>query len=181
MCHMFRIWPLHTPLSNVTSISTDANSHTPELSARTHPNSCPNIHYVTTSVNERMICPFSLCESLDHFTYQCPMIIEYKHRQLTLIQNHTPSLPIEPVNTLTPSIDMVHVFSPEPEALPTPPWFLDDFYEEIPPNPPNSPIYFPTKILHPTTFFNPQYLDIWFMSSETSLPPDNNPMMTSPK
>jgi hypothetical protein len=28
-----------------------------------------DIHYVTTSVNERMRCPCSLCESLDHFTY----------------------------------------------------------------------------------------------------------------
>jgi hypothetical protein len=43
--------------------------------------SLPNItdiHYVTNSVNERMIYPCSLCESLDHFTYQCPMIIEYR-------------------------------------------------------------------------------------------------------
>jgi hypothetical protein len=140
-----------------------------------------DIHYVTTSVNECMRCPFSLCESLDHFTYQCPMIIEYRHRQLALIQNPTPPPPTEPVSTLTPSLDMVHIFSPEPEALPTPPWFLDDVYEESPPNPPNSPIYFPTKILRPTTIFNPQYLDIWFMSSETSLPPDNNPTMTATK
>jgi hypothetical protein len=41
-----------------------------------------------------MRCPFSLCESLDHFTYQFPMIIEYRHRQLTLIQN--PTLPVRP-------------------------------------------------------------------------------------
>jgi hypothetical protein len=34
-----------------------------------------DILYVTTSVNERMRCPCSLCDSLAHFTYQCPMII----------------------------------------------------------------------------------------------------------
>jgi hypothetical protein len=39
------------------------------------PTHVTNIHYVTTSVNERMRCHCSLCESLDHFTYQCPMII----------------------------------------------------------------------------------------------------------
>jgi hypothetical protein len=43
------------------------------------PTHVTDIHYVTTSVNEHMICPCSLCESLDHFTYQCPMIIEYRH------------------------------------------------------------------------------------------------------
>jgi hypothetical protein len=45
--------------------------------------SLPNIidiHYVMTSVNERMRFPCSLCESLDHFTYQCPMTIEYRQR-----------------------------------------------------------------------------------------------------
>ena len=42
-----------------------------------------NIHYVTTTVNERMRCPFSLCDSLTHFTYQCPMILAYRKRQLT--------------------------------------------------------------------------------------------------
>jgi hypothetical protein len=40
-----------------------------------------DIRYVTTSVNERMRCPCSLCDSLTHFTYQCPMIIEYRQRQ----------------------------------------------------------------------------------------------------
>jgi hypothetical protein len=33
-----------------------------------------DIRYVTTSVNERMRFPCSLCDSLTHFTYQCPMI-----------------------------------------------------------------------------------------------------------
>jgi hypothetical protein len=99
------------------------------------------------------------------------MIIEYRHHQLVLIQNHTSPLLAEPVSTLTPSLDMVRIFSPEPEAFPPPPWFLDDLYEELPPNPPNSPIHFPTKILCPTTIFNPQYLNIWFMSSEPSQSP----------
>jgi hypothetical protein len=96
-------------------------------------------------------------------------------------QNHTPPPPAEPVSTLTPSLDMVHISSPEPEALPTPPWFLDDLYEDLPPNPPNSPIHFPTKILRPTTIFNPQYLDIWFMSRKPSQPPyDASSIITHP-
>jgi hypothetical protein len=104
------------------------------------------------------------------------MIIEYRHCQLAPIQNHTPPPPpTDPINTLTPSIDMVHIFPPEPKALPSPPWFLDDLYEELPLNPPNSPIHFPTNILRPTTIFNPQYLDIWFMSSEPSQFPSIDP------
>jgi hypothetical protein len=83
------------------------------------------------------------------------MIIEYRHLQLAPIQNHTPPPPTDLINTLTPSIDMVHIFSPEPKALHSPPWFLDYLYEELPPNPPNSPIHFPTNILCPTTIFNP--------------------------
>jgi hypothetical protein len=39
-----------------------------------------DICYVTTSVNERMRCPCSLCDSLTHFTYQCPMILAYRQR-----------------------------------------------------------------------------------------------------
>jgi hypothetical protein len=125
-----------------------------------------DIHYVTTSVNEWMRFPFSLCESLDHFTYQCPTIIEYRHRQMALIQNPpNPSLPAIQVIPPTPSPDIVHILSPEPEALPTPPWFMDNLYEDFPPNPPNSLVHFPMEILRPTTIFNPQYLDIWFMSS----------------
>ena len=110
-----------------------------------------------------MRCPYSLCESLDHFTYQCPMIIEYRQCQLTLIQT-----PTESMVHLTSSLEILHIISPEPEALPTPPWFLDDLSEDSPPNPPNSPIHFPTKILHPTTTGTPHYFDIWFMSSEPS-------------
>jgi hypothetical protein len=75
-----------------------------------------DIHYVTTSVNERMRCPCSLCESLDHFTYQCPMIIEYKKRQMTLLQR-----PTESMVDLTLSLKILHLISPKPEALPMPP------------------------------------------------------------
>jgi hypothetical protein len=64
------------------------------------------------------------------------------------------------MSTPTPSLDVVHIFFPEHEALPTPPWFLDDLYEDFPPNPPNSPIHFPTEILRSTTIFNQPYLDI---------------------
>jgi hypothetical protein len=130
--------------------------------------SLPNIidiHYVSTLVNERMRCPCSLCESLDHFTYQCPMIIEYKQCQSTLIQTLAP--PTESMVDLT-SLEILHIISPEPEALPIPPWFLDDLSEDLPQNPPNSPVHFPTEILHPTTTGTSQYLDIWFMSSEPS-------------
>jgi hypothetical protein len=123
----------------------------PSPSASSSPN-VTDIHYVTTSINERMRCPFSLCESLDHFTYQCPMIIEYRQRQMVLIQNPTPPL-TELVINLTPSPEVLHITSPEPEALPTPPWFLDDLYEDLPPNPPNSPVHFPMEILRPTISF----------------------------
>ena len=119
-----------------------------------------------TSVDERMRFPCSLCESLDHFTYQCPMIIEYRQCQVTVIQTPAPS--IESMINLTPSLEILHIISPELEALPIPPWFLDDLYEDLPPNPPNSPIHFPTEILHPTTTSTPQCFDIWFMSSKPS-------------
>jgi hypothetical protein len=55
----------------------------------------------------------------------------------------------------TPSPEILHIISPEPKALPIPPWFWDDLYEDLPPNRPNSPIHFPTKTLHPTTIYNP--------------------------
>jgi hypothetical protein len=140
----------------------------PSASSHTH---VTDIHYVTTSLNEHMQCPCSLCESIYHFTYQCPTSIEYRHCQLALLPNPTitppPVTPIVPPN---PSPDMVYIFSPEPEALPTPPSFIDSLKEDFLPNPPNSPIHFPTEILRPTTIFNPQYLDIWFMSNKPSQP-----------
>jgi hypothetical protein len=108
------------------------------------------------------------------------MIIEYRHRQLTLIQNPTPPPLAGPVSTPTPSLDVVHIFSLEPMKLPIPPWFPDNLYEDFPPNAPNYPIHFPMEILHPTTIFNPQYLDIWFMSSEPSQPPCDTPSPLSP-
>jgi hypothetical protein len=71
---------------------------------------------------------------------------------MTLIQIPpiTPFLVI-PVITPTPSPDIFHIISPDPEALPTPSWSMDSLYEDLPPNPPNSLIYFPTEILRPTT------------------------------
>jgi hypothetical protein len=108
------------------------------------------------------------------------MIIEYRHHQLALIQNPTPPSLAEPMSTPTPSLDVVHLFSQELEALSTPPWFLDDLYEDLPPNPPNSLIHFPTKILRLTTIFNPPYLDICFMLSEPSQPSCDTPSTLSP-
>jgi hypothetical protein len=92
------------------------------------------------------------------------MIIEYRKCQVTLIQ--TPAPAIESMINLTPSLEILHIISPKLEALPIPPWFLDDLYEDLPPNPPNSLVHFPMEILHPTTIYNPQYLDIWFMTSK---------------
>jgi hypothetical protein len=125
-----------------------------------------DIHYVTTLVNERMRCPCPLCDSLGHFTYQCPMILEYRQRQLALLHR-----PTEAIIDLTLSLEDLHVISPKPEALPTPLWFLDDASEDLPPNPPNSPAHFPSATLHPTTMGIPQYFNIWFMWSEPSPSP----------
>jgi hypothetical protein len=122
-----------------------------------------DIHYVTTSVNERMRCPCSLCDSLTHFTYQCPIIVEYRRRQMAL----RPQPASEVIDLTSPSADL-HIISPEPEALPTPPWFLDDLSEDLPRNPPNSPAHSSAETRHPTTTDSPQYLNIWFMSSEPS-------------
>jgi hypothetical protein len=133
-------------------------------SVMSSPPNITDIHYVMTSVNEHMICPCSLCESLDHFTYQCPMVIEYRQCQMALIQ--TPAPPIESMVDLTSPLEVLHIIYPEPKALPIPLWFLDDLSEDLPPNPPNSPLHFPTEILHPTTTGTPQYFDIWFMLSK---------------
>jgi hypothetical protein len=129
-----------------------------------------DIRYVTTSVNERMRRPFSLCDSLAHFTYQCPMILEYRQCQLALLHQ-----PPEAIIDITSSLEDLHVISPEPEALPTPPWFLDNISEDLPPNPPNSLAHSPTDTLHPTTTGTPQYFNIWFMSSEPSPSPSIAP------
>jgi hypothetical protein len=120
-----------------------------------------DIRYVTTTVNECMRCPCSLCDSLTHFTYQCPMMLAYRQRQVAL--HHQPR---EAIIDVTSPLEDRHVISPEPEALPSPPWFLHDINEDIPCNPPNSPIH--TETLHPTTTSTPQYFNIWFMSSEPS-------------
>jgi hypothetical protein len=66
---------------------------------------------------------------------------------MALIQNPpiTP-LPVIQVIPPTPSPDIVHIISPEPESLPTPPWFMDRLSEDFPPNPPNSLVHFPQEI-----------------------------------
>jgi hypothetical protein len=128
-----------------------------------------DIRYITTSVNERMRCPCSLCNSLAHFTYQCPMILAYRQRQVAL--RHQPT---EAIINLTSPLKDRHVISPEPEALPTPPWFSNDVSEDLPRNPPNSPVH--TETLHPTTTGTPQYFNIWFMSSEPSPSPSITPL-----
>jgi hypothetical protein len=74
------------------------------------------------------------------------MIIEYRQRQLTLLHRS-----IESIVDLTSSLEVLRVISPEPEALPMSPWFLDDLSKDSPPNPPNSPAHFPMEILYPTT------------------------------
>ena len=83
------------------------------------------------------------------------MILEYRQRQLALLHQ-----PIEAIIDLTSSLEDLHVISPEPEAFPSPPWFLDDASEDLPPNPPNSPTQIPTDTLHPTTMGTPQYFNI---------------------
>jgi hypothetical protein len=148
------------------------NNPNPATSSSTN---ITDIRYVTTSVNERMRCPCSLCDSLAHFTYQCPMIVEYMKHQLTLLHQ-----PAEAIIDITLSLEALHVISPEPEALPTPPWFLDDISKDSPPNPPKSPAHSPTSTLHPTTMGTPKYFNIWFMLSEPSPSPHNVPPVSSP-
>jgi hypothetical protein len=135
-----------------------------------------DICYVTTSVNEHLRCPCSLCDSLAHFTYQCPMILEYRQRKFSLLHR-----PVEAVIDITSSLADLHVISPEPEALPMPPWFLDDVSEDLPHNPPHSPAHSPTDTLHPTTMGTPQYFNIWFMSSEPSPSPSIAPSASPPE
>jgi hypothetical protein len=133
-----------------------------------------DIRYVTTSVHEHMRCPCSLCDSLTHFTYQCPRIIEYRRRQLALLHQ-----PAEAIIGISSPFEDLHIISPEPEALPTPPWFLDDISEDLPHNPPNSPTHPPAETLHPTTTGTPQYLNIWFMTSEPTPSPSDTPSVSS--
>jgi hypothetical protein len=78
------------------------------------------------------------------------------------------------------SLDTIHITSLEPESLPIPPWFMDRLSEDIPPNPPNSPVHFPQEILPPTIIYNPQCLNIWFMSSMPSQHSCDTPSTSSP-
>jgi hypothetical protein len=85
-----------------------------------------------------------------------------------------------PIINITSPSEALHIISPEPEALPMPPWFLDDLSEDSPPNPPNSPVHSTMGIVHPTTTGTPQYFNIWFMSSEPSPSPNIVPHASSP-
>ena len=77
------------------------------------------------------------------------MILAYRQRQAA--RRHQPT---EPIIDITSPPEDRRVISLEPEALPTPPWFLNDVSEELPRNPPNSPVH--TETLHPTTTGTPQ-------------------------
>jgi hypothetical protein len=135
-----------------------------------------------------MRCPCYLCYSLDHFTYQCPTIIEYRCHQMDLIQDPLNiALPVIQIIPPIPYPDTDPISSPEPKSLPIPPWFMDILFDDFPPNPPNYPVHFPQEILPTTTVYNPQCIDIWFISntpshhscntSSTSSPPKNNHMV----
>jgi hypothetical protein len=102
------------------------------------------------------------------------MILEYRQCQLALL--HQPTEAIIDINS---SLEDLHVISPEPKALPTPPWFLDDISKDVPRNPPNSPAHSPMDTLHPTTTSTPQYFNIWFISSEPSPSPRITPSASS--
>jgi hypothetical protein len=78
------------------------------------------------------------------------MILEYRQRQLTLLQR-----PTEAIIDMTSSLVDLHVNFPEPEALPKPPCFLYELSKDSPPIPPNSFTHSPMEILHPTTTGTP--------------------------
>jgi hypothetical protein len=94
--------------------------------------------------------PCSLCGSLAHFTYQCPLIVAYQGRQSTPIQPHMITSPL-----VMHALDTVNIPSPEPESLPIPPWFTVRLSKDIPPNPPNSSVNFRQEIFPPTTVYHP--------------------------
>ena len=100
------------------------------------------------------------------------MILAYRQRQVAW--RHQPT---EPIIDITSPPEDRHVISREPEALPTPPCFLNDISEELPRNPPNSPVH--EESPHPTTTGTPQYFNIWLMSSEPS-PPSCIPPLAPP-
>jgi hypothetical protein len=55
------------------------------------------------------------------------MILEYRRRQLAL--RHQPT---EAIIDISSPLEYIHIISPEPEALPTPPWFFDDVSQDSP-------------------------------------------------
>jgi hypothetical protein len=150
------------------------NFHNDPRPATSSTTNITGICYVTTSVNEHLRFSCSLCNSLAHFTYQCTMILEYRQCQLTL--HHQPK---EAIIDISSPLEDLHVISSKLEALPMPPWFLDDVSEDLPRNPPKSPAHSPTETLHPTTMGTPQYFNIWFMSSEPSSSPNISPSASS--
>jgi hypothetical protein len=101
-------------------------------------------------------------------SFYIPMSYDHCIQATPIDLDSNPYAPTESMVDLTSSLEILHIISPKPKALLIPLWFLDDLSEYLPPNPPNSSIHFPTEILHPTTTSSPQYLDIWFMSSEPS-------------
>jgi hypothetical protein len=103
------------------------------------------------------------------------MILEYRKCQLALLHR-----PVEAIIDITSSLEDLHVISPEPEALPMPPWFFNNISEDLPHNPLNSPTHSPTDTLHPTTTGTPQYFNIWLMSSEPAPSPNRVPPVSSP-
>jgi hypothetical protein len=63
---------------------------------------------------------------------------------MTLIQTPpTTPLPVMQVIPPIPSPTTVHIISPEPKSLPSPPWFMDRLSKDLPLNLPDSPIHFP--------------------------------------
>jgi len=109
------------------------------------------------------------------------LIIEYWHRQLTLIQNHSTTSPhVMQVTPPIPSPNIFNITSPEPESLPTHPWFIYILSKDIPQNPPNSLVHLPQEILPPTTVYPPQCMGICFMSSKPSEHGYDIPSTSSP-
>jgi hypothetical protein len=85
-----------------------------------------------------MRSPCAVCDSLAHFTYQCPLIISYQGRHSTPFQTHLTKSPL-----VMHSPDTVNITFPKPKSLPMPPWFIVPVSEDIPLNAPNSPVNFP--------------------------------------
>ena len=168
---MFRIWPLYTPLPSTAMLLADISHSMPKLPEWTQSS------YIIPTKNHW----HPLCHNFIQWTYEIPLLSMWILRSFYISMSYdhwiqatpndpdsNPCAPTKSMVDLTSPLEILHIISPELEALPIPSWFLDYLSEDLPPNPPNSPVHFPTKILHPTTTGTPQYLDIWFMSSKSS-------------